>query len=630
MNMQEINNYTIQEALKYLSLGFSVMPLGEISKEGNGKKVIGYPRGGWKQYQEVRASEDEVMRWNCKNLGIVTGKISNLVVLDLDEYKKTFDKELVASFHIPITPMQRTASGGKQYFFKYPKDLVIQNDVCIGSEHSGIDIRGEGGMVIVAPSSTSYGDYKWEISPVDEPLAEIPEPLLHLLSKKKEGQLSKKSLPELMGLEEGEGRNNAMAALIGKLLRNTPIAKWDEEVWVSAQVVNQSYNPPLSIQELSSIYQSITKIERTRRQGGESKVESLERQYVPAMSHGDLMNKEFPSARYTIEPFFEQASMNMVSAPPNTWKSWLLFLFANNIARGTAVFGEFKTEKTNVMIVNEEDPARLIQDRLRLLGVTDSTLGIYYRIAQGSKLTVDYVESLIAEAKEKAVGVIMFDSLRAIHVAEENDSTAMQEVMDLFKKIVREDITVIFTHHHRKRAMMGKNDDAESSRGSTAINAAVGGHISLDEKKNGDDNSKMLVIKHLKSKVGEKLAPIDIGIEIGPVINFTYLGKHEEKSQVENEARIRILEELGGRKEMLSRKDFISLKIAGQTTIKNVLKLLVAEGSVMAISRKEAQKQGVVTLSEGKANEWLYSLSIGGDSITDVANDLFTKQEDDY
>ena len=572
--------------------------------------------------------------WNCKNIGIVTGRVSKLLVLDTDEYKETFDRELFKSFKIPLTPVQETASGGKQYFFRLPDDIEIRNDVCIGTKDSGIDIRAEGGMVIAPPSSTPYGTYSWNVSPFETGIAEIPPTLLSLITSESGINLKiRTSLPELIGLEEGGGRNNAIASVVGKLLTTTPRDSWDNEVWPVVQTINQTYKPPLSEEELTSVYRSITKIESGKMRGGMGGSMNIENpEYMPAISHSELIAREFKPARYTIEPFFEQGTMNMVSAPPNTWKSWLLFLFAGHIANGTDVFDKFSTEKANVMIVNEEDSARLVQDRLRLLDVTDITLPIYYRIAQGSKLTLSFIEQLINEAKTKNVGVIMFDSLRAVHEADENDSTAMQGVMDLLKKIVREDITVIFTHHHRKKGMFTKNDDSESSRGSSAINAAISGHISLTEV-NDVNGSKYLVLKHLKSKVGEKLQPIDIDIEVGETIKFQYLGEHETQDRAENEAKDKILSALQGREELLSRKDFVHLKVAGQTTVKKALKSLENEGRIRAISRKETVLQGLGTFSDGKSNEILYSLVLSdhkNDGVTGAPVLFDNKSSDDF
>jgi hypothetical protein len=351
--------------------------------------------------------------------------------------------------------------------------------------------------------------------------------------------------------------------------------------------------------------------------------------FMPAISHADLITKKFPPARYTIEPFFEQGTMNMLSAPPNTWKSWLLFLFAGNIVSGSSVFDKFTVERTNVMIVNEEDSPRLIQDRLKHLNIVDTSLSIYYRIAQGAKLKKDFVDDLIKEAKEKSIGVIMFDSLRSIHEADENDSTAMQGVMDLLKKIARENITVIFTHHHRKKSMFAKNDDSESSRGSSAINAAISGHLSLEEV-NDKEGEKYLVLKHLKSKVGEKLQPFDIGIQTGDIVSFQYLGEHKPKEQALTEATTKILNELQRSDNLMSRKDFVYLGIGGMTTIKDALKSLEKDGKIKVILRKEAERSGKKTLGIGKANEKLYSLTKEDDNDVDLNMFDGIQQEDTW
>ncbi|MBP6858064.1 MAG: AAA family ATPase [Candidatus Pacebacteria bacterium] len=399
-------------------------------------------------------------------------------------------------------------------------------------------------------------------------------------------------------MDKEENKKLEYQNFIKNSLLVTPKGDWDKEVWPKLQNFNSTKEDPFQDEDLSELYVWVKDyVERN--------IKTDDSQYSPSLSHYELLSKEFSPARYTIEPFFEQGTMNMVSAPPNTWKSWLLFLFAGHIVSGTAVFDKFQTEKASVMIVNEEDSARLIQDRLRLLNITDTSLLIYYRIAQGSKLNPEFIESLLKEAKEKDIGVIMFDSLRAIHSADENDSTAMQEVMDLLKKIARESITVIFTHHHRKKSMFSKNVDTESSRGSSAINAAISGHMSLEES--NKDGQISLVVKHLKSKVGEKLQPFDLEVDIGEVISFKYLGDHKPAEKALSEAKIKIINELQERKELLGRKDFVFLKIGGDTSIKEATKYLEKEGKIKVMTRKEAEMSGrKIFNTVGKPNEKLY------------------------
>jgi RecA-family ATPase len=597
-----------EEALKYESIGFSVMPLGSITKNAKGGKEIQYPSNGWKQYQTIRATPEEIKSWNYKNLGIVTGKISNLLVLDLDSYKDGYDHELEKSLMLSPTPIVQTANGGRQCYFRWPNGLTIKNDVCIGHKGSGIDIRAEGGMVIAPPSITSYGEYTWILDPLENALAEVPPKLLEFLTQESTKDIkNKKELSDLVGLKDGEGRNNALASAIGKLLLTTNSNDWDKEVLPVAQVFNNTHTPPLDQEELLAIYNSITNKERERLSKLSNQKESVtDVNFAPAMTHAELIAREFPPARYTIEPFFEQGTMNMLSAPPNTWKSWLFFYFALHIARGTLVFDKFTTDKSGVIIVNEEDSARLVQDRLKNLQITEPGLQIYYRIAQGAKMTKIFVQNLIREAKEKNVGVIMFDSLRAVHEADENDSTAMQGVMDLFKMIARENITVLFTHHHRKKQGFAKNDDADATRGSSAINAAISGHISLEEAQNEDGT--YLIVRHLKSKVGEKLEPFDIAIRKHEgTVSFHYVGDHKAKEKALTETKKRILAELQERQELMGRKDFIHFKIGGTSTVKDATNDLEKAGEIKSITRKEAEATGKdIFNKDGKPNEKLY------------------------
>ena len=74
-----------QAAGLYLEAGFSVIPL--IGGESPRAKES---FGRWQQYQQRHAQIDDVNRWlerGAQALGIVTGSISSLVVLDIDDEK---------------------------------------------------------------------------------------------------------------------------------------------------------------------------------------------------------------------------------------------------------------------------------------------------------------------------------------------------------------------------------------------------------------------------------------------------------------------------------------------------------------------------------------------------------------
>lgn len=121
------------------------------------------------------------------NIGVPTGAASGLAVLDVDVHKGGFD-----GFHelqrergrLPETVMAITGSGGYHYLFAHPGNGVkIKNSV--RSLGEGLDVRGDGGYIIVAPSSHISGRrYEWEASsrPSEVPLAPLPDWLLSLIA----------------------------------------------------------------------------------------------------------------------------------------------------------------------------------------------------------------------------------------------------------------------------------------------------------------------------------------------------------------------------------------------------------------------------------------------------------------
>lgn len=356
-----------------------------------------------------------------------------------------------------------------------------------------------------------------------------------------------------------------------------------------------------------------------------NKTVTVKPKYSPLIHFKELMTKEYPAARFTVDKYFEAGTLNMVSAPPNTWKSWLLFFFAAEIAKGGYIWNKFSTEKSKVMFVNEEDTCRSIQERFNILGITDTNLDMYFHVMEGIKITQESIDVLVKEVKENDIKVVILDSLRAIHDANENDSQEMQRIMDLLKQISKLEVTVIFTHHHRKKGQFEKGDNPESSRGSSAVNAAVSGHISLDEEIR--ETGTYLIIRHMKSKAVEKIPPIEVKINksIGHV-SFTYEGNFKDftkKIQVSKDAVMKCLEDSG---RWMTYKDFNETKVASPTIIKEAVRELKKENRLIWITRKDAKEQNMRVEGSGKANEMLFAINPNKEEVvTQEGFDAFAK-----
>lgn len=124
-------------------------------------------------------------RWPNANVGIATGAISGVVVLDVDPQKGGHQSlvMLVAKYgELPITPTVLTGGGGQHIDFQLPEGAEIHNSA--GTLGPGLDVRGEGGYVIAPPSWHPSGQaYRWAPEArIDEvELAPPPDWLITLL-----------------------------------------------------------------------------------------------------------------------------------------------------------------------------------------------------------------------------------------------------------------------------------------------------------------------------------------------------------------------------------------------------------------------------------------------------------------
>lgn len=116
------------------------------------------------------------------NIGIATGAGSGFFVLDLDGEAGLDALLSLAQRHgkLPVTPRQSTGKGG-HLLFAWPEGQGVSNSA--SRIAPGVDVRGEGGYIVAAPSIHPSGRaYAWQPggSPFDMPFARAPAWLLRL------------------------------------------------------------------------------------------------------------------------------------------------------------------------------------------------------------------------------------------------------------------------------------------------------------------------------------------------------------------------------------------------------------------------------------------------------------------
>ena len=117
--------------------------------------------GHWDATTDPRVIGRWWRRWSSANIGGPTGKKRGIVVLDVDVDDgglESLAKLERAGALTPKTARSRTGGGGIHVFFRYPRGTEIRNSA--GLLGPGLDVRGEGGYVVVPPSRTQ-SSYQW-------------------------------------------------------------------------------------------------------------------------------------------------------------------------------------------------------------------------------------------------------------------------------------------------------------------------------------------------------------------------------------------------------------------------------------------------------------------------------------
>jgi hypothetical protein len=167
---------------------------------------------------DASADPEQIAAWRAQfpgaNLGMPTGEMNSLVVIDLDGDEGACSWGSLLSDH-PGTPAEvavRTGSGWHLYFLM-PTGAKVGNSA--GRIAPGIDVRGTGGYVVVPPSIHESGAlYEWRSHPGDCLVPELPDWLVALVAK---GDRVQQRTPVRPRFDSGGGTPYGRAALKAEL-----------------------------------------------------------------------------------------------------------------------------------------------------------------------------------------------------------------------------------------------------------------------------------------------------------------------------------------------------------------------------------------------------------------------------
>jgi len=137
-------NRIVHAAVELCGLGLATIPVEPKTKES---LVMGFQN--WRRAPSARSIERWWQKWPEAGLGIPTGQLNRLTVVDIDDHGLIHD----ALIRFGQTPLQvSTPSGGRHLYYKHAGERNAE-----GVHDCKIDIRGQGGYVIVPPTARPDG-----------------------------------------------------------------------------------------------------------------------------------------------------------------------------------------------------------------------------------------------------------------------------------------------------------------------------------------------------------------------------------------------------------------------------------------------------------------------------------------
>lgn len=295
--MTDYSSPLAEAAHDYVERGLAIIPLGVGKKEPVTKSGLndwtdnpGQIDVWWGQ------GEHAGKRGNPSyNIGMACGQVSGgIIAIDLDCHSDEAnglhflrDWE-VEHGKLPETWTQITGSGGKQLFYRAGQD--IRNSA---NGEIGVDVRGNGGYVVLPPSLHPCGDcYEWSISPDDMDVADADDKVYDFIrtvsktKKRSDGWNAEKTgIPS----EIKENRNETLFSLGRSFLSR---GTGHDEVATLIRSLNATIcRPPLPADEVEKLIGSINSkepgnAERDARNGGVTAADIAELESRHGPLHG--------------------------------------------------------------------------------------------------------------------------------------------------------------------------------------------------------------------------------------------------------------------------------------------------------------------------------------------------------
>jgi putative DNA primase/helicase len=227
-----------QESSYLASCGWKLFPIEARTKHG------ALVKWGTEATSDITRLEEWAARWPGCNWGVATGQKSGIFAIDLDGAQgHVWATETNLPSDTLITATGR--EGGFQVIYQQPLGITTKTSAGVAP---GVDVRGDGGMIVLPPSihpnGTQYQFVKWVqpsaapdwlvglVTKTEQPSTPAPsqEPCQPATEAEKAygANIMKKACAEFAAIIPGQGKRNAGAVKLAYTIAGVVAAGWLE------------------------------------------------------------------------------------------------------------------------------------------------------------------------------------------------------------------------------------------------------------------------------------------------------------------------------------------------------------------------------------------------------------------
>ena len=505
----------VREAIqKYSEWGWNVIPLAEGAKTPVAGLTL--QRYFTEKYPSTSISSN-------LNIGVITGAVSNLAIIDLDINDASVLNKYLQSF--PTHRIQKSPHGYHLFYQHNPALPAIkklENGDFFNGNH----------YVVLAPSKIGNLQYEWidegQLGTLSSNIFDVPEQSIQIQS----GKYTRKEIYELINhaLENGkplEGSGND-TILYGSIVLASD--GWNEAALMRLmKELNQARDNPESDKIVSSMVKRAIEYSKTYTKPEQQKQADQKTTSFEILSYAEMLDKYGSyDPKWLVDGWLPESSLIICSALPERYKTWLSVDLAISVASGLPFLNTFTVENSGtVLVVQQEDfgpefisrfktieRSKIAQAHIEITLTCDSgeysyinpyNLGDKIFFHEDAELSFDNdasIQKLEQRIEEVQAKLCVIDPFYSLSVNDDYFAKTAAKIRQEIKRIRNNTgCTFFFVHHNRKsaRSETGDNLSRDQIYGSTFVNAVMEGAWTVG-RDNEMGEAEVLVYRRFKTK----------------------------------------------------------------------------------------------------------------------------------